>query len=130
MQRQRRRDTAPELALRSLLHRRGFRFRVDYKLPGLRRRADIAFPSARVAVFVDGCFWHGCPEHASWPRANAAWWRDKIESNRRRDSDTDERLFDEGWISVRIWEHEPAAEAARRVGRIVRRRVATSKTAG
>lgn len=130
MQRQRRRDTAPEVALRSLLHRRGLRFRVDYKLPGLRRRADIAFLSARVAVFVDGCFWHGCPKHASWPRANAGWWREKIEANRRRDRDTDERLAEEGWISVRVWEHEPAAEAALLVARILRRRVTKSRTAG
>src|SRR5262245_63488601 len=103
MQHQRQRDTAPELAVRSLLHRTGFRFRVDYPLPGLRRRADIAFPSRRVAVFVDGCFWHGCPEHGTWPKSNAAWWREKIEANRQRDRDTDDRLVRIDWASVRIW---------------------------
>jgi DNA mismatch endonuclease (patch repair protein) len=128
MQRQRRRDTEPELALRSLLHRRGLRFRVDYKLPGLRRRADVAFPSARVAVFVDGCYWHGCPEHATWPRANAAWWREKIEANRHRDGDTDARLAEVGWTSIRVWEHDDPTTAARRVAAVVRRRRNPSRT--
>lgn len=108
MKSQRQRDTAAEVALRSLLHRRGLRFRVHYPLPNLRRRADIAFPRLRIAVFVDGCFWHGCPEHGTWPKRNADWWREKIEANRRRDADTDARLGDQGWKVVRIWEHEPA----------------------
>src|SRR5437764_2324869 len=80
MQLQASRDTAPERKLRSALHRSGLRFRVHVRpLPGVRREADIVFPKARVAVFVDGCFWHGCPDHAPWPKANAAWWREKIE---------------------------------------------------
>jgi DNA mismatch endonuclease (patch repair protein) len=106
MQRQRRRDTKPEVALRSYLHRAGFRFRVDYPLSGLRRRADLAFPRQQVAVFVDGCFWHGCPEHGTSPKANAAWWRTKIDANIARDRDTDARLAETGWKVVRVWEHE------------------------
>src|SRR5438445_11107238 len=83
-----RRDTPCELALRSAAHRLGLRFRVDWQLPALRRRADLAFINARVAVFVDGCFWHGCPVHGTWPKTNAKWWRAKIEANRQRDADT------------------------------------------
>jgi DNA mismatch endonuclease (patch repair protein) len=71
-------------------------------------------------VFVDGCFWHGCPEHASWPKANAQWWREKIEGNRARDRDTDRRLRGDGWMVMRIWEHEVMAEAADRVESVVR----------
>ena len=108
----RQRDTAPELALRSALHARGLRYRIDYKLPGTRRRADLAFPKARVAVFVDGCFWHGCPEHGTWPKANSQWWREKIRANQRRDADTNARLADGGWTVVRVWEHQNPAEAA------------------
>lgn len=120
MQSTRRRDTASELALRSLLHRRGLRYRVDYPvIPGSRRRADLVFSRARVAVFIDGCFWHGCPEHASWPKANAEWWREKILTNRRRDEDTDKTLADAGWHVIRVWEHEPPAEAADRIQKAV-----------
>jgi DNA mismatch endonuclease (patch repair protein) len=116
MQSTRRRDTKPETALRSELHRRGFRFFVDRApLPETRRRADIVFPRARVAVYVDGCFWHGCPTHGTWPKANAVWWRDKIERNRARDLDTDSELHAAGWIAVRVWEHEVTADAADRV---------------
>jgi DNA mismatch endonuclease, patch repair protein len=112
MQATRRRDTPGELALRSTLHARGLRFRVDRQLPGTRRRADIVFPRQRVAVFVDGCFWHGCPEHGTWPKTNASWWRKKIETNRRRDRDTDHRLRTAGWTVLRFWAHTDAAEAA------------------
>jgi len=122
MRRQRRRDTVPEIALRSALHRAGLRYRVEFALPGLRRRADLAFTTARVAVFVDGCFWHGCPEHASWPKQNSEWWREKIEANRRRDRDTDERLRHDGWTPIRVWEHEPVESAAERVAQAVRQR--------
>lgn len=115
MQRQRRRDTGPELALRSALHRAGLRFRVDYPLANLRRRGDIVFPRQRIVVFVDGCFWHGCPEHATWPKANAVWWRAKIEANVARDRDTDVRLAEAGWVIVRIWEHEDSEHAAAQV---------------
>lgn len=107
MRRARRRDTKPEMAVRRLLHARGLRYRVDWSpLPGIRRRADLVFSRARVVVYVDGCFWHGCPVHGTWPRANAAWWREKIEANRKRDADTDEELRRHGWTVVRLWEHE------------------------
>lgn len=123
MQATRQRDTPAEVALRSALHRLGLRFRVQRRpVAGLKRRADIVFAPARVAVFVDGCFWHGCPEHATWPKKNALWWREKIEGNRRRDADTDARLEAAGWLSVRVWAHEKPAEAAERVAGIVRAR--------
>lgn len=123
MSRTRGRDTAPELTLRSLLHARGLRFRVDLApLPGFRRRADVVFTRARVAVFVDGCFFHGCPQHATWPTHNAEFWRNKIETNRRRDRDTDRRFADDGWVVVRVWEHEDPARAAEEIEEVVRRR--------
>jgi len=125
MKRARRRDTRPEIELRSALHRLGLRFRVDRAaLPGLRRRADVLFPRARVAVFTDGCFWHSCPEHGTWPKANAEWWRRKLEANRARDADTDARLREAGWEVVRLWEHEDMAAAARAVAQRVQARVA------
>jgi DNA mismatch endonuclease (patch repair protein) len=123
MKAQRLRDTAAEVALRSELHRLGLRFRVEQKvLPGLRRRADVVFPRAKVAVLIDGCFWHACPVHATWPKANADWWKNKIEANRKRDADTNEALARAGWYVVRVWEHEPAPSAAGRVAAIVRSR--------
>jgi DNA mismatch endonuclease (patch repair protein) len=116
MQAARQRDTAPELAVRRILHSEGMRFRVDYLvIPKLRRRADIVFTKAKVAVFVDGCFWHSCPEHRTFPKANAAWWADKLRTNRRRDAETDRTLLKEGWRVVRVWEHESAGEAAARI---------------
>ena len=116
------RDTPAELALRSALRALGLRYRVDTTLPGTRRRADVAFLGAKVAVFVDGCFWHACPIHGTWPKANAVWWREKIEGNRRRDRDTDRRLKRAGWVVLRFWEHEDAAMAARAVVSTLRRR--------
>ncbi|WP_137725742.1 very short patch repair endonuclease [Prescottella subtropica] len=116
MRKQRRRDTAPEIALRRELHRRGARFFVDRApLPGLRRRADLVFPRKRVAVYVDGCFWHSCPQHATAPKRNAQWWADKLAANVVRDRDTDVRLTAAGWRVVRVWEHEDPADAADRV---------------
>jgi DNA mismatch endonuclease (patch repair protein) len=116
-----RRDTAPELALRSELHRRGLRFRVDRPpLTGLRSRADIVFGPARVAVYVDGCFWHSCPEHGTKPKANAEWWERKLARNRERDAETDRVLREHGWDVVRVWEHEDPEEAAARVEAAVR----------
>jgi DNA mismatch endonuclease (patch repair protein) len=120
MQQQRRRDTRPEIALRRALHAAGLRYRVERPvLPGMRRRADIVFGPAKVAVFVDGCFWHMCPEHATFPKANAEWWREKLERNQARDQDTDQLLREQGWLPVRVWEHEEIAEAALRVAEIV-----------
>jgi len=117
------RDTVPEMALRSALHRLGLRYRVGVQpIDGLRRHADVAFRPARVAVFIDGCFWHGCPVHGTWPKANADFWRAKIEENRARDADTDRHLEDAGWVSVRVWEHEDASEAAERICELVKRR--------
>jgi DNA mismatch endonuclease (patch repair protein) len=116
MQLQRTRDTAPELAVRRLLHRAGLRYRVDVApVPELRRRADITFPGARVAVYIDGCFWHGCPTHGNQPRANSDYWRPKLGRNRQRDADTDARLAAAGWHVIRAWEHEPPSEVAARV---------------
>jgi DNA mismatch endonuclease, patch repair protein len=116
MTRQRQRDTRPELELRSALHRLGLRFFVHRRpIPGFRREADVVFPRARVAVFVDSCFWHGCPEHMTWPVANAEWWREKIGENIVRDRDTGERLAAAGWSVIRVWEHESPSAAADRV---------------
>ena len=120
---QRRRDTRPEMAIRRLVHARGMRYRVDAALPGMRRRADLLFTSSRVAVFVDGCFWHGCPEHGTRPKNNAAWWSVKIAANVERDRDTDLRLTAAGWVVLRIWEHEvPEAAAARIAENVAERR--------
>lgn len=111
----RRRDTAAEVALRSALRKLGVRYRIDVRLPGTRRRADLAFSLKKVAVFVDGCFWHGCPEHRTWPKANAEWWRSKLVANVTRDRHTDRALREMGWLVLRFWEHEPASEAAQRI---------------
>lgn len=117
MSRQRRRDTEPEMRLRRRLHAAGFRYRVDHPpITGLRRRADIVFTRKKIAIFVDGCFWHGCSEHKGKPKANAEWWTDKIAANVRRDEETTAKLIDAGWRVIRIWEHE-SLEAAE--GRIV-----------
>lgn len=123
MRRAARRDTAPEMALRRELHRRGLRYRVDHPLPGRpRRRADVYFGPSRVAVFVDGCFWHGCPQHSTVPKANRQWWIDKIDTNRQRDRDTDEYLRSIGWHSMRFWEHDDPVEAAASVALVIRPR--------
>ena len=116
-----RRDTLPELAIRSELHRRGLRFRVDRApLSGLRSRADIVFGSARVAIYVDGCFWHSCPEHGTRPKSNAEWWEQKLKRNQERDAEIDRTLRENGWEVVRVWEHEDPVEAADRVEGTVR----------
>lgn len=123
MSRQRTRDTEPELALRRELHARGMRYRVGYPVPGNRRRSiDIAFVGIRLAVFVDGCFWHGCPTHGTWPITNAEWWENKIEMNRARDADTDRLLREHGWESLRLWEHEVATATDRVAAACSRRR--------
>jgi DNA mismatch endonuclease (patch repair protein) len=104
------------MAIRRLVHAAGLRYRVDTKpLPDLNRRADMVFTRARVAVFIDGCYWHGCGEHGTVARTNPGYWRKKIEGNRRRDRDTDRILEAAGWCVVRIWEHEDPVEASTRV---------------
>jgi DNA mismatch endonuclease (patch repair protein) len=118
------RDTRPELALRSAAHRLGLRFRVDFAvIPGLRRRADLVFRRARVAVFSDGCYWHGCSEHYRPATRNGEFWTAKIEANRSRDLDTDTRLHDAGWLVIRIWEHEDPASAAERIAETIHTRL-------
>ncbi|MBB1155952.1 MULTISPECIES: very short patch repair endonuclease [Amycolatopsis] len=123
MSKQKSRNTGIEMALRKILHAAGYRYRVHRRpVKGVRREADLVFGPARVAVFVDGCFWHGCPEHGTWPKNNADYWRTKIETNRRRDANTDALLLEAGWLSVRIWEHEATDVAASRVIETVKER--------
>lgn len=116
MSRQARRDTQPEVQLRRLLHAAGLRYRVAFPVPGMSRRTiDIAFTRMRLAVFVDGCFWHGCPVHATWPKSNGEWWEAKIRKNQERDLSTTAHLHDRGWSVLRLWEHEAPASAAGQV---------------
>lgn len=123
MRKQKSRNTEVEVELRKALHAAGLRYRIHRRpIDGVRREADIVFGRVRVAVFVDGCFWHGCPEHATWPQNNADFWRNKIETNRSRDTDTDARLEAAGWLPIRIWEHEDVAAAAARVKETVHNR--------
>lgn len=104
-----RRDTSPELAVRRELHRRGLRYRVDYPLPmAPRRRMDIAFTRVKVAVFIDGCFWHGCPDHGTSPTRNSDYWNPKLSRNASRDRETTALLEAAGWCVLRFWEHEPS----------------------
>jgi DNA mismatch endonuclease, patch repair protein len=120
MSRQRTRDTAAEKALRSQLHTMGLRFRVNVRpVRSIRRNVDIVFGPAKVVVFVDGCFWHSCPEHATFPKANRRWWAEKLARNTERDRDTDELFSDAGWRVLRVWEHEDPKLAARRIQRVV-----------
>lgn len=111
-----RKDNDAELAVRRLLHRAGMRYRVHYPVPGVpRRTVDIAFPRARVAVFIDGCFWHGCPDHGTRPTSNAEWWSAKLGANMARDANTTGVLEQLGWTVVRVWEHERPAEVTEQV---------------
>ena len=120
MRANRAKDTAPELALRRELHRRGLRYRKHVvPLPGLRCRADVVFRAARIAVFVDGCFWHRCPEHGELPKANRAWWKVKLARTWERDRFNDRRLAEAGWTVVRVWEHDDPSDAADGIERLV-----------
>ncbi len=124
MRANRHRDTRPELALRSAIHGMGLRFRVNARpLKSVRRTVDIVFPKVKVAVFVDGCFWHGCDEHyRPATGANSDFWHAKIAGNKSRDADTDRKLREEGWTVIRVWEHEAPEDAALRVSDTVRTR--------
>lgn len=113
---QARRDTRPELAIRSMLHAAGLRFRVSYPVPELSRCSiDIAFTRRRVAVFVDGCFWHLCPDHGTQPKANGSRWAAKLAANQSRDRRVDAKLAEHGWRVLRIWEHEDVSAASSRI---------------
>lgn len=123
MQSVRQKNTSAESALRRALFGLGLRYRLQVPvLTKPRRVADVTFIGPRVAVFVDGCFWHGCPEHATWPKKNAEFWRNKIVTNQARDRDTDARLRADGWEIVRVWAHEKPRAAATRIAKIVHRR--------
>jgi DNA mismatch endonuclease (patch repair protein) len=124
-----RRDTVPEVALRSLLHARGMRYRVCFPVPEARRRTiDIAFTRAKVAVFVDGCYWHGCPAHHRIPRSNRDWWREKVRRNRVRDEQTTQHLVALGWQVLRFWEHQDVQAAADAVEAACRQRAPVPAT--
>lgn len=114
-------DTRPEQLLRTMLHARGLRYRVNLRLKvrDVAVRPDIVFTRRRVAVFVDGCFWHGCPEHMSWPKSNGEFWRAKIERTRQRDQEQDRVLREAGWVVVRVWEHEEVDQAMARIRKIL-----------
>jgi len=121
MQGNRKRDTRPELAVRRAAHRLGLRYRVAARpLPHLNCTADLVFPRARVAVFVDGCYWHGCPEHYRPPRTNPSYWGPKIARNQERDSWVTAELSSEGWTVLRFWEHDLADVAASTIAAAVR----------
>lgn len=122
MQANKSRDTGPELAVRRLLHAAGLRYRVAFQpLTGVRRRADIVFPAKRLAVFIDGCFWHGCPEHGRTEfNRNVAYWTDKIAGNRARDLETTGLLSEAGWHVLRFWEHEEPSEVVTVIQRTLR----------
>lgn len=111
-----RKDTRPEVALRSALHHRGLRFRKDYPIridDGRPIRVDVAFTRARLAIMIDGCFWHGCPEHGTIPKSNRQYWEPKLARNVERDRANDQRLHRGGWRALRVWEHQPVEEAVR-----------------
>jgi DNA (cytosine-5)-methyltransferase 1 len=123
-----RRDTKPELLLRSELDSQGLRYAVDHAVDGTRRRADIVFKGARVAVYIDGCYWHGCPSHGSLPKSNGEAWKEKFDANRSRDADTDARLAAAGWTVMRFWEHDDPVESAAKVVAVVRGAPAGSRS--
>lgn len=115
MRANRRRDTAPELAVRRILHADGLRYRVDYAPLGGRRRADIVFTRRKVAVFIDGCFWHSCPLHGTSPKQNSEYWLPKLQGNMERDRSTDSLLVSAGWRVLRFWEHENPEKVAKTI---------------
>lgn len=123
MRRFRSRDTKPELEVRRRLHAAGFRYRLHAAVPEHSRRTmDIAFPKQKVAVFIDGCYWHACPAHGKVPTRNSGWWAEKLHRNAARDEETNAALERNGWIVVRAWEHDDPATVAEYVGRVVSHR--------
>ncbi|MEU9195728.1 very short patch repair endonuclease [Streptomyces hundungensis] len=130
MQAIRSRDTKPEQFVRRLVHAKGLRYRVAARpLPGLRRTADLVFRPVKVAVFIDGCYWHGCPQHYVPPKTNPGYWSEKVLRNVTRDRDTDKRLQEAGWLVLRFWEHEPSASCADKIAATVLSRRLDSKGA-
>ena len=123
MRNTRQRDTPFEIRVRQRLHAKGLRYRVDLAIPDVTRaRPDIVFRRERVAVFLDGCFWHSCPQHATIPMANREWWRAKLGANVERDRRHDRDLTAAGWMVCRFWEHEDAAAVAAAIEQIMRGR--------
>lgn len=121
MRRFRSRDTKPELDVRRLLHANGLRYRVHRAVPSHPRRTiDIAFPGARIAVFIDGCYWHACPVHGKTPATNSDWWREKIGRNKSRDVETNQALESQGWTVLRYWEHEDPVAVSAQITEVVR----------
>ncbi|WP_425250900.1 very short patch repair endonuclease [Geothrix mesophila] len=131
MKRIRQQDTALEMAIRRALFGRGCRYRLHAQVvPGTKRSVDLVFLGPRIAVFLDGCFWHGCPTHGSIPKSNTEWWLRKIDANRARDMDTNERLTRAGWQVLRIWEHEDTNQAVERILSARRSRASKSRHRG
>ncbi len=129
MQSNKPRDTKPELALRRAVHAMGLRYQVSKRpIPAVRRTADLLFTRARVAVFLDGCFWHVCPEHFTVSKTNPEYWASKAATNRARDRETDRLLEEAGWAVLRVWEHEDPGEAAERVRELYDRRISRHST--
>ena len=117
------RDSKPELLLRKALHKMGLRYRLHRKdLPG---KPDIVFGSSKVAVFVDGCYWHNCPEHGTIPKNNREWWKEKFQRNRERDNRKDAQLKEMGWLPIHVWEHEDPDTAARNIEKLIKKRLNT-----
>ncbi|MGW0335416.1 very short patch repair endonuclease [Streptomyces sp. NPDC003011] len=128
MQAIRSRDTKPEQLIRRLVHAQGLRYRVAARpLPDLRRTADLVFRPAKVAVFIDGCYWHGCPQHYVAPKTNQGYWSEKILRNMERDRDTDQKLTEAGWLVLRFWEHEASDACADIIAATVLTRRANSQ---
>jgi len=124
------RDTRPELLIRRALHARGFRFRVDLRPePSLRTRADIVFTRRRIAVYIDGCFWHGCPLHATTPKSNESYWLPKLARNAERDAQSTASLEERGWLVLRFWEHESVDAVVARIAEMLPARTSMSKGA-
>jgi len=127
-------DSGPEVAIRSALHRRGFRFRKNHLIPLPDRRGirpDVVFTKARVAVFVDGCFWHSCPIHGTMPKSNPEYWKPKLARNVERDAQDTQALTNAGWTVVRVWEHtEPEVAAEKILKRLIEQNTSRERTYG